>query len=152
LLAFLAAPVAAQTPKYGVTVTADKDTNFSTIKSYTWEHGWQAYDSNVHKQITAAVDRQLGSLGLEKRESGPADMTLTYASLRRIDVDLNSKPPAGEGGRRQNDVGTLIVLLLQPGSRKELYRARADKPIEADPAKVQQLVDSVVAEMFEKYP
>jgi hypothetical protein len=152
LLVLIVAPLAAQTPKYGVTVVADKDTNFTALKTYTWEHGWQAYDKTVHAQITAAVDRELAALGFQKKESGPADVLVTYASLRRVDVDLKSKPTEGNGGRRQYDVGTLVVLLLQPDSRKELYRARADKPIEVDPAQTQGLIDGVVTEMFAKYP
>jgi len=151
LCVLVAAPLVAQTPKYGVTVVADKDTNFTALKSYSWEHGWQAYDKTVHNQITTAVDRELTALGFQKRESG-GDVLVTYASLRRIDVDLKSKPTEGNGGRRQYDVGTLVVLLLQPDSRKELYRARADKPIEADPAQTQGLIDGVVTEMFAKYP
>ena len=152
LLLLVATPGAGQGTKYGVTTTADKKTDFSKLKTYTWEHGWQAYDKDVHAQIIAAVDRELGALGLSKQESGPSDLVVTYGSLRRIDVDLKSKPTDGNGGRRQYDVGTLVLLLLEPGTRKELFRARVDKPIEGDPAKVQGVIDSTIAEMFAKYP
>lgn len=143
---------AAQTPKYGVTVKADRDADFSRFKSYSWEHGWQAYDKAVHAAIMAAVDRELGTLGLVKQPDGAADLLVTYASLRRIDVDLNSKPTDGNGGRRQYDVGTLVVLLLEPGTRKELFRGRVDKPIETDADQVKPIIDGAVAEIFAKYP
>ena len=153
LLAVLAAAsLSAQMPKYGVTVKADDKTDFSKLKTYTWEHGWQATDKTVHEQIMAAIDRELGTVGLAKKPSGPADVLVTYASLRRIDVDLNSKPTAGEGTRRQYDVGSLVVLLLEPQTRKELFRARVDQPIEADAEKVKPIIDAAVKEMFAKYP
>ena len=153
LVGLVAVPLSAQMPKYGVTVKADEKTDFSKFKTYTWEHGWQAYDKGVHQAILAAVDRELAAAGLTKRESGPSDLLVTYASLRRIDVDLNAKPTAGEGTRPQVDVGTLVVLLLDPGTRKEFFRARLDQPIELDDAaKVKAVVDTAVKEMFAKYP
>ena len=94
------APAFAQAPKYGVTSTADKGTDFSKIKTYTWEHGWQSPDKQIHEMITGAIDRELAASGLQKKASGPADVLVTYASLRRIDVDLKSKPTDGEAGRR----------------------------------------------------
>ena len=146
------APAVAQTPKYGVTVKADEKADFSKFKTYTWEHGWQAYDKTVNANILAAVDRELAGVGLTKKASGPGDLIVTYASLRRIDVDTNAKQEA-DGMRRQYDVGSLVVLLLEPGTRKELFRARVDQPIELDaPDKVKSVIDSAVAEMFAKYP
>src|SRR3954465_2362150 len=117
-----AVPLAAQTPKYGVTVKVDDKTDFAALKTYKWEHGWQTYDKRVHQGILAAVDRELAAAGLTKKASGPADLLVTYASLRRIAGDLNAKPAAGDGTHPQYDVGTLVVLLLEPGSRKELFR------------------------------
>jgi uncharacterized protein DUF4136 len=146
-----ATPMVAQTPKYHVTVTTDSKADFSKFKTYTWENGWQAYDKTVHANIRASVDRQLAAVGLEKRESGPADLLVTYASLRRIDVDLKAKP-SKDGTRPQYDVGTLVVLLLDPGTRNELFRGRVDKPIVLEPEKVQPVVDGAVTEMFAKYP
>jgi hypothetical protein len=152
LILGLATAAVAQTPKYGVTSTADKNTDFSKIKTYTWEHGWQSPDKQIHEMITSAIDRELGAAGLQKRASGPTDVVVTYASLRRIDVDLKSKPTEGEAGRRQYEVGTLVVLLLDPASRKELFRARVDQPIDMEREKAQAIVDTAVTEMFAKYP
>ncbi len=148
-----AAAVSAQMPKYGVTVVVDDKADFAKFKTYTWEHGWQAYDNGVHEAIVAGVDRELAGVGLTKNASAPADLLVTYASLRRIDVDLKSKPTTSEGTRRQYDVGTLVVLLLDPGTRKELMRGRVDQPIEAaDAGKVKGVVDAALKEMFAKYP
>src|SRR3954468_15196315 len=150
LIIALASTVGAQTPKYGVTVTTDDKVDFSKFKSYSWENGWQTYDRAVHANIQAAVDRQLASVGLEKHAAAPADLIVTYASLRRIDVDLKSKPSGKDGTRRQYDVGTLVVLLLEPGTRNELFRGRVAQPIEIAPDKVRAVVDAAVADMFAK--
>ena len=152
LLGLMAAPIAAQITKYGVTVKADIKTDFTKLKTYVWETGWQSPDKNVHQQIVAAVDRELAGLGFEKKASGPSDALLTYATQRRTDVDLKSKPAQEKGPRQPYDVGTLLVLVLEPGTRKELFRARGDQPIEAEPEKLQAAIDAMVAEMFAKYP
>jgi hypothetical protein len=146
-----AAPLAAQMPKYGVTVKAADEVDFAKFKTYKWEHGWQTYDKRVHQGIIAAIDRELAAAGLTKKASGPADLLVTYASLRRIDIDLDAKPSA-DGKNRQYDVGTLVVLLLEPGSRKELFRGRVDTPIVVDADKVIAIVDSTVKDVFAKYP
>ena len=49
-------------------------------------------------------------------------------------------------------VGTLVVLLRESASGKEVYRARVDKPIDLAPDKLKATVDEVVAEMFERDP
>ncbi|HET9830199.1 MAG TPA: DUF4136 domain-containing protein [Vicinamibacterales bacterium] len=154
VLMMTGAAIMAQTPKYGVTVIADKETDFAGFKTYAWEHGWQAYDKQVDADIKAAIDRELGAVGLAKKESGPGDLIVTYATLRRVDVDLKSKPTSADGksGLKQFDVGTLVVLLLEPGTRKELFRGRVDKPIEIDRDHVKATVDAAVADMFAKYP
>jgi hypothetical protein len=153
VLALAAGSAAAQTQKYGVTVQADPKTDFTKLKSYVWDAaGWQAYDKTTHEVIVAAVDRELAKQGLEKKASGPADVLVTYATNRRTDVDLKSKATKEEMGRREYSVGTLVVLMLEPGTRRELFRARGDQPIEVTPDKVKEVVDATVAEMFAKYP
>ena len=152
LLGALTVAAAAQTMKYGVTVTPDKDTNFAALKTYAWTRGTPAIDKKVDQQIVAAVDHELAGLGLTKKAAGAADVLVSYAALQRTDVDLKSKPDAA-GVSRQYAVGTLVVVLLDPKkSDRRLLTARADKPLDAEPAKVQALIDGVVAEMFTKYP
>ena len=147
------AAVEAQKQKYGVTVTADRKADFSAFKSYSWDAaGYPAMDKAVHQQIVDAVDRELKGLGLEKRESGDADVMVTYATVRRTDVDLKSKPPSKNSQGTEYPVGTLVVLMRQPVTGKELLRGKVDKPIELSPDKIGAVIDGVVAEIFAKYP
>jgi hypothetical protein len=143
--------VAAQKQKYGITVTADRKADFSAFKSYAWDAaGYPAMDKTVHQQIVDAVDRELKGLGLEKRASGPTDLQLRYGAQRRTDTDTHADAPATN--LPTYPVGTLVVLLRESGSGKEVYRARMDKPIDLAPDKIKATIDDVVAEMFAKYP
>jgi hypothetical protein len=151
ILVAAAAPLVGQ--KYGVTVTADRKADFSKFRSYTWEAaGSPALDKDVNQQIVDAVDHELMSLGLEKRPSPPSDVTVSYSSLQRTGVDVKGKPTNGEGTFPQYHVGSLAVVMREPGTRKELFRGRVDKPIDLDRDKLRATIDAVVAEMFAKYP
>jgi hypothetical protein len=142
--------VAGQKQKYGVTVTADRKADFSTFKSYSWDPAsWPALDKRVNQEIVDAVDRELKGLGLEKRESG-ADLQLRYGAQRRTDTDTRANAPATN--LPSYPVGSLLVMLRESGSGKEVYRARVDKPIDLAPDKLKVTIDEVVAEMFAKYP
>ena len=54
--------------------------------------------------------------------------------------------------RREYDVGTLVVLLLDPGNEQELWRGRADMPLAADRSALFAQVDRAISKMFSKYP
>jgi hypothetical protein len=143
-------PIAGQ-PKYGVTSVADKGTDFATIKTYVWQSGWDANDKKVHAQIVSGVDRELKALGLTLKATGPSDAVVKYAVLRRVDVEVAylANPDAA---RKQFDVGSLLIVMTKPGTSTELWRARIDKPIEADPAAVEAAVNSAIVDIFAKYP
>jgi hypothetical protein len=150
LMVGLALPAAGQV-KYGATVIADKGTDFSKLKTYVWQSGWDANDKKVHAQIVSAIDKELKALGFELKAAGPSDVVVKYGALRRIDVQADMQGEA-TSARTQLDVGTLIVLMLQPGTGKELLRGRVDKPIEIDPAQLTTTINSAVADIFAKYP
>jgi hypothetical protein len=143
---------AAQAPKFGIAAKADKKTDFTRFKTYRWDGGWKAFDKNVHQHIVDAIDRELQTVGLEKRTSSPTDVTVTYATQHRTDVDLGSQALINEMGRRQYSVGTLVVVMHDGATRKELFRVRAETPIANDPEQLKAAIDGVVAAMFTRYP
>ena len=57
---------AGQTPKYGVTVKAEKNVDFAKFKTYSWTTGQPSADKTIDARVIAAVDRELGALGLTK--------------------------------------------------------------------------------------
>jgi hypothetical protein len=149
--ALAAAPAAAQMPKYGVTVEADKNLDYTVFKTYSWTEGHPSSDKGINDRVIAAVDRELSALGMTKAASGPGDVLVTYYSLSRTDVDVMEKPDA-TGAYRQYWVGTLVVGLLDPRNRERRLRLRIDKPIDIDRAKLDVSIDQAVAALFAKYP
>ena len=149
----LPAVVQAQAPpKYGVTVNVDdKKADFAALKKYAWQRGQAAFDKAVDAQIVAAVDDELGKLGMVKDAPESAQVLVTYASTNRTDVDLKGKPDPG-GVRPKYRVGTLVVAFLDAKTRNRLLRLRVDQPIDADPDALQATIRNVVTQMFEQYP
>jgi hypothetical protein len=151
LVAAFAATAAAQTPKYGVTVTPEKGVDYSRFKTYSWTKGQPANTEAIDAQIVAAVDRELAGLGMTKADSNP-DVLVTYYSVSRTDVNTKAKADATTGLRPDRWVGTLVVALLDPPTRKRLLRMRVDKPIDIEPSQLQATIDTAVSELFAKYP
>ncbi len=155
IIAFLIAGAALNAssykPKYGVTVKRDKHTNFAALKTYSWTTGWSAFNREIDRQVKDAVDRELAAAGLTKRDGEDGDMLVTYGALQRTDVDLKAKASGDPKARPVYAVGSLVVLLLHPETRRELYRARADTRLSSDPAVLDQQIDAVVKRMFEGY-
>ena len=78
------------TRSYGVTVTEVKRHALAKVRTYTWTVSHPSLDKTADKQIIAAVDRELTTLGLTKLATGRGDAEVTYASVIRTDVDLKS--------------------------------------------------------------
>ena len=146
-----AVAIAAQSPKYGITVTAEKGVDFAKFKTYSWMTGQPSAIKAIDTQIVTAVDRELAGLGMTKATSGTGDVMVSYASLTRTDVDLKAKPNA-QGARPGYTVGSLLVALLEPPGRRQLLQLRVDEPIETQPEELAATIDRVVADMFAKYP
>ena len=151
LCAGLAGAPAGQMPKYGVKVTADKHVDYAKFKTYSWTPGQPSADKRIDARVVAAVDRELGALGMTKATSGPVDVLATYYSLSRTDVNVKAKPDA-EGRFPQYRVGSLVVALLDPASQQQLLRLRIDEPIDIEPARMDATIDGAVAALFAEYP
>jgi Domain of unknown function (DUF4136) len=145
-----AVAVSTQGPKYGVTVNAEK-VDFAKYKTYSWTKGQPSPVKEIDTTITSAVDRELAALGMTKAASGTGDVLIAYYSLSRTDVDVKAKPDAS-GARPQYSVGTLMVALLEPASRKRVLRLRIDQPIETEPSKMDASINQAVTALFAEYP
>ena len=151
MCAIFAGVTAGQIPKYGVRVTAEKNVDFAKFKTYSWTEGQPSAVKEIDAQIKAAVDRELAGLGMTKATSGTGDVQAAYYSVSRTDVNTKAKADA-QGSRPEYSVGTLMVALLEPSSRRRLLQMRIDKPIDTQPAKLESEINAAVAEIFTKYP
>lgn len=144
-------PMAAdQTTKYGVTVRTVNRAELAKAKTYIWEPGQPAFSKRAHDAIVTAVDRELIARGLMKRPSSPSDLTVTYSSVSRTDVNSTNAPTTGEVP--SFDVGILVVDLNSAASRELLFRARVDTPFEREQAALEAAIDAAVKALFQKYP
>jgi hypothetical protein len=122
------AAAAGYTPKYRVKVQADKHTDFSKLRTYSWMDSHPAAIPAVDAEIVSAIERELKAVGMMKVPPGSGDVVATYASITRTDVNTKSKPIAKDF-RPEYAVGTLVVSLLEPETLRPLLQLRADRPI-----------------------
>jgi hypothetical protein len=141
---------AGYTPKYRVKVQADKHTDFSTLKTYSWMGGHPASIAAIDEEIVAAIDRELGTLGMRQVPSETGDVVVTYASVTRTDVNTKAKP-VSKDYRPEYAVGTLIVSLLDPVSLRPLLQLRTDKPVDGA-AGLGATIGGTIEEMFRYFP
>jgi len=135
--------------KYGVTATVAKNFDAAAVKTYTWTPGRPSTDKEIDGQIVAAVDRELATVGLKPATAGTPDVFVTYYSVSRTDVDVKAKPDE-KGVRPERTVGSLVVAMLDPSSRKPVVQLRIDRPV--DRSDIGGSVNSLVGELFTKYP
>jgi hypothetical protein len=147
--AVLAVASMAYTTKYRVKVTADPQTDFKKIKSYSWLPRHIAANEEIEEQIIAAIDRELRSVGLTQTESGSADVVVTYSAYSRTDVNTKAKEIAKDV-RPTYPVGILVVSLLEPKTFREVLELRAATPF-ARP-ELGAVIDETVQAMFKRYP
>jgi hypothetical protein len=135
-----------------VKVTVDKNTDFSALHTYAWTRGWASFDPRIDAHIVEVVDRELASLGLVRQDTPPVDMLVSYGTVQRSDVDVSARRGRNSGVYPEYPVGTLVVLLREPHSRRELLRARAEVPVDIGVPQLEERVDAIVARIFAHYP
>ena len=130
----------------------DDHTDFAAIKTYTWAVGWPAGELEQHKQIVAAINKELAAHQLTETANGHADVTVDYGVLWRTDGDLSV---AGEVPDREIPsfpVMTLSVRLRDPGTGREVFTARSDARVDAWGQVSPTILATEVDRMFERYP
>ncbi len=138
-----------QMPTYGVTVTAEKNVDFAKFTTYSWTKGHPVHDKRIDASVTDAVDRELSALGMMRAASGAGDVLAAYYSLSRTP---NLRANASDGLKATHRVGTLVVTLLEPRSRRRLLRLRIDQAIDTHRAMLEGSAEAAVAALFSTYP
>jgi Domain of unknown function (DUF4136) len=139
----------------------DHGANFTSYKTYSWRSGQAVPNVEMNNHIVGAIDRQLGSVGLSKVESG-GDLRVTYdaAMGQRLDPAVLDYPVYGPGWDaatmnarvRNYDIGTLVIDLADQDGRRLVWRGTASGVVGADPKETQRLVDDAVKHLFNDYP
>jgi hypothetical protein len=145
----VSAASAGYTPKYRVKVQADKHTDFSKVRTYSWMGGHPASIAALDAAIVAAIERELSALGMRQVPSGGGDVVVTYASVTRTDVNTKAKP-ISKDYRPEYAVGTLVVSMLDPASLRPLLQLRVDRPV--DRAELDATIGGTIQELFTYFP
>jgi hypothetical protein len=148
-----------------VDVDFDETVNFSKYKTYAWRAGTPSKDPLMEKRIQNAVETQLNTKGLVKRENGADLYVITHASSKtekQVNVNnLGYADPRWGGWDRwgpttvnvyEIETGTLIVDLLDASKNELVWRGVATKTLSENPQKIAKLINKVVKKMFKKFP
>ncbi len=150
-----------------VTVDFDKTVNFSKYKTYAWLKGTPAPNELAQKRIQQAIEQKLTAKGLTKADGPPDLYVVTHASSRKEQyINIDDFGYGGFHGRRGGrsgpgtitvnvydiPIGTLVVDILDGGSKELVWHAIAEETLSDNPQKNAKRIDKVVKKMFKKFP
>ena len=159
VLALLVAPVAASAQT--VKIDFDAKVDFSKYRTFAWSEAQQpAGNPANHIRITRAVERELLAKGLEKAESGPADVRARYYS--KIEKKLKSSSRQESGTWQPNDLRTMVdvsrvdqgtlILELSDGETKSVVWRGTAVGVAPRPDLVAEVIDASVKKLVAAYP
>ena len=133
----------------------DKKANFAAFRTYTWNVGYNAYNPDAHKLITAAIDAEMARRGFTKVETG-ADVRIAYYTVTGTDVDLKAldklEREGATGPVPLKQRSRLVVVMRPQGSSDPLWQASMREYLDPDPAKLGDTIQRVTAQLFATYP
>ena len=135
-----------------VKVRVDKQTNFSALRTYAWTRGFASLDPELDTFIVAAIERELAAVGLISQETEPADIVVSYGTVRRSDIDVSAKRDRSSGVYPEYSSGTFNVLIREASSRRDILRARAEVPLDVDTPQLEDHLDAIIVRIFAHYP
>lgn len=148
-----------------VSYNYDRTADFSKFKTYKWVpiQGAQHPDQLTDKSIVAAIDAQLASKGLAKKDADPVDLYVGYGVT--IDKEKEITGFGGGLGWRwgggmatattstiQN--GTILLDVYDPAPKNLIWRGTATESLDpgASPDKQQQRLEKAMAKLLKDFP
>jgi hypothetical protein len=150
-----------------VSVDFDKEANFATYKTYTWTKGTPVQNPLMDERITAGVDKQLATKGLQKVDADAnPDLVVLYHGAVGTETQLNTTSMGGYGwGYRRVGgmgmstttvdkipVGHLTVDVGDARTKKLLWMGNADDTLSDKPEKNEKKINNALDKMFKKFP
>jgi len=140
----------------------DRNTNFSQYKTYSWEQV-QTRDPLMVDRIKSAVNGSLAAKGLTEVPTG-GDLSIVAIEVTHNQQTLDTFYNNFGGGRRFGGfgdattttetyrVGTLVVDLSDPATKKLVWRGSASDTLSDKSEKNIDNLDKGVVKMFKKFP
>jgi hypothetical protein len=153
----------------------DKDTNFSSFKTYKWVaiKGAATLGDLMDKQVKSAIDAELAKKGLTRSEADAVDLFIGYQPGIQKETEYTSfdtgwaygpgwhrggwyGPSGGisQGSTSTIYVGQLALDMYASGPRALVWRGVVSKTLDAQakPDKQQKNLEKSVAKMLKNYP
>ena len=139
-------------------------TDFSKYRSYRWVQvdGAAPVDQILDQQIRQAVDKQLQSRSLTKKDADPADLYVGYQVGVQQEQELNAYGTPGwrfGGGMADMhtstvNVGTLVLDVYDPATKQLVWRGSATETVgkSSSPEKKQERLDKAASKMLKDFP
>ena len=140
----------------------DRNTNFAQYKTYSWEQV-QTRDPLMVDRIKSAVNGSLAAKGLTEVPTG-GDLSIVAIEVTHSQQTLDTFYNNFGGGRRFGGfgdattttetyrVGTLVVDLSDPATKKLVWRGSASDTLSDKSEKNIDNLDKGVVKMFKKFP
>ncbi len=140
----------------------DRNTNFAQYKTYSWEQV-QTRDPLMVDRIKSAVNGSLAAKGLTEVPTG-GDLSILAIEVTHNQQTLDTFYNNFGGGRRFGGfgdattttetyrVGTLVVDLSDPATKKLVWRGSASDTLSDKSEKNIDNLDKGVVKMFKKFP
>jgi hypothetical protein len=88
--------------------------------------------------------------------SAASDLTVTYFTLRSAYVDLKEVEKLEREGYKEQariyDMGKLVVVVRERGTKRQLWAANTLEPLSPDSAAREQTINEAVVKVFQTYP
>ena len=172
LLALLSSTAISGCTTISVSSDYDQSANFHDLKTYAWmtaseePKNTRVKNSLVMSRIQDAVDRQLDQKGYQKTPENP-DFFVAYHASVDEKTQIHSTPYYGGGvgayrfGPVYNNVyqtryeeGTLIIDILNPGTKSLLWRGMAKGSVNTqdNPETKTKRINDAVQKILERFP
>ena len=143
----------------------DRGINFSRFQSFKWmpypkgikKRDMVAKNSALDKRIRRAVEHELKAKGFAVQRRGRPDALLAYhvGLQERIDISRVGYGyrwyRGGRVHRHRYREGTLIIDLVDPQSKKLIWRGSASSAIGSLDTS-EKKINEAIAKLFERYP
>jgi hypothetical protein len=159
-----------------VSVSRDYDTaaDFSTLKTFTWQHAEQPktgdprIDNDLHdERIRKAVDNALSARGFQPTDRADADLLVAYfveykrkLSSGSVSVSAGRRSYGRYGGVGYNtgiseyDQAILTIDIIDPAAEKMIWRGVGSRSAYdgSSPGKMTEIVNESVSKILKKFP
>ena len=149
-----------------VTTDYNKDSDFSTYKTFTWIKEPKTNNPLVRQRIIDGVNAALMAKGL-RLTTGQADLGVAAHTATKEERSLNTfydgfgggwrwRPIGGFGSATTTvntyEVGTLVVDIFDTRTKEAVWRGTSTKTLSENPQKNEASLNKAVAKMFDKFP